>query len=797
MYSIRTKILSIAVISLTIIGTAFLIYSISTTNNYKQLRLEGIEKTVAYETTKVNKIIAEIERSAIFYAIAGLLSYEAGQYDSLLADVAPGRIGRRMAVEYIKSFPALMGGGFWFEPYAYKEDQLRAGFYVFHDGDSEIIKTDDAFFMYDYDYHNSIWYREIIGNITSPYQVVWTRPYFDDSDSYSLMTTASAGTFNEAGELIAISTADWEIDEVVRELVAIKPTPNSFVLLCVPERDYVISSTRTNAVTGASLRDIPWDITASSFNLDGIDYMRFGSFMDNGWLLSIQIPVKEIFAEIELRNERFSLIVVIVVGLTLLLAYLITSVFINAPIKKLTLGVSQIEFGNLDAQINISSKDELGLLAKVFNKMTRDLKKSIEKNVNEHAEKERISAELNVAATIQSSMLPSKFPLFPEKNEFDLYASIAAAKEVCGDFYDFFFINNNNLVIVIADVSGKGIPAALFMVIAKTLIKNCSSCKSPKSVVESVNKKLCEGNEAGMFVTAFIGFYNIPTGRFSFVNAGHNPPLFKKSGASSFEYLKTAPCLLMGFFDNAEYHEEEIFVESGDILCLYTDGVTEAMNENRELFGEQRLLEAANRSADFSLHDMLCAIKQDVDDFAEDVEQADDITMLALRIADRTGQDTEEHKLAVKANNENLNNVIEFINSRLKNCDYSSATKDEINIAAEEVFMNIVKYAYTPGSSDNDYGEVCITVSLSKSRPKGDGFSVSRIIIKFEDTGMPYNPLEQPPPDLNKSPAERDIGGLGIFLVRKLMDTVDYCRMREKNVLVITKEFLPLLEKAE
>ena len=778
-YSIRTKIVFLGLIFIALISAAFLIYSMTTTVNYKQLRLEGIEKTVAYETEKVNKIIAEIEHSAVFYAISGMLCYKAQSEE----------LGEDLVIEYADNFSVLIGGGFWFEPYAFKKDQLYAGFYAFRDKNA--VRIDDHF--EEYNYHNMVWYREIIENINKPYQVVWARPYVDDSGTYTLMTSAGVGLYDDAGKLIGITTADWEIEEVVRELTAIKPTENSFVILCVPEKDYIISSTRTSETIGLPMSFIPWDITADAFNFNGIDYLRFGKYMDNGWLLSIQIPEKEIFAEVERQNERFSVLIAIVSVSMLLTAYFLISRLINAPIKQLTFDVSKIALGNLDIKIKVNSKDELGLLAQVFKKMTGDLKTSIEEKTKEREEKERISAELNVAAIIQSSMLPCVFPPFPERKEIDLYAAMVPAKEVCGDFFDFFFVDKDNLAVLIADVSGKGVPAALFMVIAKTLIKNCSSCRTPGAVFDTVNKKLCEGNETGMFVTAFIGFYNLPSKKMTFVNAGHNPPLLKKQN-SAYEFLNTKPCVVLGFLKETKYHEEEIILEAGETLFLYTDGVTEAMNSEKELFGEERLLAAANKNKASPVHDLITAVKNEVDIFAQGSRQADDITMLALTIngeqltvnneqstenRDRGKENKEQLKskeITVLACVNNLDGVIRFITKSLEDFDFSSNEKNEICIASEEIFMNIANYAY-----GQEKGAVCISIN-SESSPKADA------LIRFEDTGKPYNPLEQPDPDFNASIAERQVGGLGIFMVKKLMDSVEYLYTGGKNVLLIGKK---------
>ena len=621
MKSLRAKILAIVILFPALIGTAFVMYSVIATGNYKRMRLENIEMTVAYSIEKINKIIADIERGAILYALGGIICHEESSRE----------LGEKIAVEYISSFSLTVGGGFWFEPYAYKEDQLRAGFYAFYDKTVGRVRLDDTFFMDEYDYHNMSWYTEIIGSVTQPYQVAWTKPYVDDSGSYSLMTTAGSSIFGEDGRPIAISTIDWEIEKMIETLSQeIQPTKGSFVLLCVPEKDYVIINT-LNGNSGTSVKEIPWDLNTGSFEMNGVRYIVISRVLDNGWYMSVQIPAHEIFAEMESENRNFSLIIFFSTVLMLCGAFYLISKLLNRPLKRLTDGVSRLGLGNLDTRIDVASDDELGLLAQTFNKMTADLETSIENYTRERSEKERIGAELSIATKIQASMLPRIFPPFPDRNEFDICASMLPAKEVGGDFYDFFMVDGDKLAVVIADVSCKGVPAALFMVIAKTLIKNnAQKGKTLKEVFETVNNLLCENNDAGMFVTAFMGILDIPTGKFSFVNAGHNAPLIKRADGE-YVFLKIKPALILAGFEGTAYREEETDLLPGDVIYLYTDGVTEAMNTENELFSDPRLLETANRYKDCDVKELLESIKKEVDLFANGAEQADDVTMLALR----------------------------------------------------------------------------------------------------------------------------------------------------------------------
>ena len=295
----------------------------------------------------------------------------------------------------------------------------------------------------------------------------------------------------------------------------------------------------------------------------------------------------------------------------------------------------------LDLLAQIRKKDEIGALARVIGKMETDIVQYVENLTAVTAEKERIGAELNVATQIQADMLPRIFPPFPERDEFDIYATMTPAREVGGDFYDFFLVDQDHLAVVIADVSGKGVPAALFMVIAKTLIKNHAQAgMDPSCVFETVNNQLCENNESGMFVTAFLGVLEISTGRFTYVNAGHNPPLVALE-AQPYHRLPSKRGFVLAGMEDVHYQQQEIIFHPGDCIFLYTDGVTEALNPNNVLYSEERLKVFFTRTdlAGKSLEEQLKLLHGDIAAFAAGAEQADDITMLLLRINKTSGRD--------------------------------------------------------------------------------------------------------------------------------------------------------------
>ncbi|MDE6738733.1 MAG: PP2C family protein-serine/threonine phosphatase, partial [Lachnospiraceae bacterium] len=285
-------------------------------------------------------------------------------------------------------------------------------------------------------------------------------------------------------------------------------------------------------------------------------------------------------------------------------------------------------------KLQISTGDEIENLFCAFRQMEQDINRYIEDITLVTAEKERIGAELNVATQIQADMLPGIFPAFPERKEFDIFASMNPAKEVGGDFYDFFLVDEDHLALVIADVSGKGVPAALFMVITKTLIKNQMLMGgSPGAVLEAVNNQLCENNEAEMFVTVWLAVYEISTGKVTAANAGHEYPAIRRAGGS-FELFKDPHGFVLAGMENVRYKEYEMELHAGDTLFVYTDGVPEATDTGNTLFGTDRMLEVLNGKCDTDPKKLIEGVKNEIGGFVGEAMQFDDITMLSLQVAD-------------------------------------------------------------------------------------------------------------------------------------------------------------------
>jgi sigma-B regulation protein RsbU (phosphoserine phosphatase) len=284
-----------------------------------------------------------------------------------------------------------------------------------------------------------------------------------------------------------------------------------------------------------------------------------------------------------------------------------------------------------DRLLAIKKHDEIGILAHSVHQMEYDICKNMEEIKSMAAEKERISTELSVAAKIQSDMLPKDYPAFPDRKDFDLFATMTPAKEVGGDLYDYILLDPDHLMITVGDVSGKGVPAALFMGKCKVLIALYSLLGlQPKEILERANVQLCKGNESGLFVTVWIGIYTFSTGELKFANAGHPFPVLYQNNEYSF--LKTKPNFVLGSMEYMPYEEHSIKLNKSDRIFIYTDGVTEATDSDNQLFGDERLLEAMKKTEHLTAPETLIKVREAIDEFVGTAEQFDDITMLTFEL---------------------------------------------------------------------------------------------------------------------------------------------------------------------
>ena len=350
-----------------------------------------------------------------------------------------------------------------------------------------------------------------------------------------------------------------------------------------------------------------------------------------GWKLGVSVPLKEIDREV--WSFVLKIIFALFLALLLLSALTLTGLqrFVVNPLKKLNEGTKITAHGDLDHQIEIKSRDEIGNLATSFNTMTKELKKYIKQLAETTAARERIESELKIAHDIQMGILPKEFPSFPGEYEVDIYAVLEPARQVGGDLYDFFLFSEDQLCFTIGDVSGKGVPAAVFMSAVKTLIKaTAKTIDRPSTILRIVNEEISKGNEYSTFVTVFLGLLNVRTGEMSYINAGHNPPLIIRRDKPA-EFLTGQKNMALGIDEDFHFRHDAITLKPGEGILLYTDGVTEAFNSKGELFSSERLQKDIADCQNILSKELVLKILKNVQSFSNDVPQSDDITILAVR----------------------------------------------------------------------------------------------------------------------------------------------------------------------
>ena len=454
--------------------------------------------------------------------------------------------------------------------------------------------------------------------------------------------------------------------------------------------------------------------------------------------------------------------VIIFATLFVFIYILIKRVIIN-NLEKVNNTLGKITKGDLNVTVDVRSSREFSSLSDDINSTVSTLKRYIAEAAA------RIDKELEYAKQIQLSALPTNFP---KDEEYAIYAQMIAAKEVGGDFYDFYKLNDTTVAFLVADVSGKGIPAAMFMMTAKTIIKDLAESGLPvNEIFTRANEKLCENNESDMFVTAWMGILDINTGNLQFANAGHNPPLLKRANGD-FEYLKTRAGFVLAGMEGVRYRVGELTLSFGDRLFLYTDGVPEATNTETKLYGEDRLLNFMNQNTTMEAVDLLPALKANIDEFVGEAPQFDDITMLMFDYKHKAGGMCM--KKAFSAKIEALSDVLSFVEHTLELYGCPKKTQVAICVAIEEVFVNVANYAY-----NGENGEVTLGIDFEEES--------RTVTFQMTDKGVPFDPLKEADPDITLSAEERKIGGLGIFIAKKTMDKLTYAYENGENILTMTK----------
>ena len=601
--------------------------------------------------------------------------------------------------------------------------------YVFKGKDTLEFKT---LATTEYDYPSKEWFIKPI----ETGQGYWSEPYIDHGGGDILMVTYSMPLKDKDGRVAAVITADISLDWLTELVGNIKVYPNAFsmvvshegrILVC-PAESLVMKSTIHEVV-----RTMDDTIALSALN----------RAMLAGESGSLRVKEKGVSSEVffsPVERTGWSLSIVI------------PDNEIYSGIKRIGLMVTVLQIVGLLLIVL--------LLYLVITNMLRNQKLS--------SQKERIEGELKIASDIQMSMVPKIFPPFPERKDIDMSATIVPAKEVGGDLYD-FYIRDEKLFFCVGDVSGKGIPASLVMAVTRSLFRTLSAHEaSPQRILTSMNNSMSETNESNMFVTFFCGVLDMKTGHMRYCNAGHNAPVMLTDHIS---FLPVEPNLPLGVMPGAHFREQEIDFKYDDAIFLYTDGLTEAENAQHELFGEERMKAALHgrRSADEHMENM----KAKVAGFVGDAPQSDDLTLLFIHYLNEKAPERRERHLILHNDIQQIPQLAEFIEKISEEKHLEQSLAMSLNLALEEAVTNVILYAYPEGSD----GLVDVEALV---RDKELEFIIS-------DSGTPFDPTAAPEADITLGVDERKIGGLGIFLVRNIMDSVSYERKDGKNILSMHK----------
>jgi sigma-B regulation protein RsbU (phosphoserine phosphatase) len=644
--SIVRKLVLVITVSSSMIFAVALAYNYASSRAMLETELESNARNLALSL--VNRV--EIELSSV-----------AKTTEAMARAIEIGALGEPELLSLLRSTleanPSIYGSTIAFEPYAFNARlRLYAPYLYRHDGRIELRRLEDSYHDVPYFYWD--WYQipHELGNIE------WTEPYFAEGAGNILMSSCSVPFYDESGgvrRLKGVVTADVSLDSLTQLVSSVRILKTGYaallsrngVILAHPLRNAIMNDSFfsiAEARKDPSLRAIGKRMVRgeSGFvhyqSLTGVtSWMYYAPIRSAGWTLAVVFPEAELLASV--RRLTYTMVSIGLVGV-LLLAVAVASIAtsITRPLRSLAEAAHDMCSGNFDVDLPlIRSKDEVGRLAKAFRVMRDSLKQYVIDLTETTVASARIQSELRVATEIQASLLPRTFPPFPERPEFEIFASMDPAKEVGGDFYDFFFVDPDNLCFLVADVADKGVPAALYMMVAKTLLKSEGQrLGEPDRILASVNRVLAEDNERCMFASVLCAILDVRSGAVRLANAGHNPPLLV--GVDTVTYLRLKPGPLLGPSPDAVYQTERIALRPGETLFLYTDGVTEATNPAEEAYGESRLFSALQRIAGSDPAGMIHHVRAEVLRHAAGAPQSDDVTMVAIKYRGQAAADERE-----------------------------------------------------------------------------------------------------------------------------------------------------------
>ena len=698
----------------------------------------------------------------------------------------------RIARDFISHDPSVFGTCLAFEPYLFNRDLYWYAPYAFEKHGKLQTKVLGS---YEYDYFKMDWYR-LPKLLNKP---IWTEPYYDEGGGDTLMCTYSTPIYrnvNGKKMFTGVLTMDVSLAGFARIVKNITLFKSGFGFL-VSRQGKIITSPKSvmnnqnildvarvgrGLETQSAIRKMlagKSDFTS----MDGVEakkepsFLSFAPVAQTGWSFGIVFPQDELFDDV----ITFLKIMLWVFGISIVIL-LITTILITRrltrPIVRLVEATHKIGHGDFNAKLPIrKSRDEVAQLTKAFSVMQEELRSYIHNLEETTTAKEKIESELQVAHNIQMGMLPRGFKT-PEN--WELFATLDPAKAVGGDLYDFFYLDDNHLCIAIGDVAGKGVPASLFMMVTRTLLRAKANARLPLSeLITSLNYELCKENPNQMFVTFFAGIVDLQSGVMEFCNAGHNYPyIIHQDG--QLHQLKIRNGLPLGIFENSVYTTSQYSFNPCEIIVMTTDGITDALNGTNDFFGEANLaasLTALAKKSTKSLTELLIA---EVKRFSNGTEQADDITILALQykyLNRKTRQAMQTYHLTLLNQVSELDKIIIKLEEISEIWQIPARIVMEINLALEELFTNVVFYAF----DDKDPHTIKVEFSLIDDH---------NMQLRLEDDGKPFNLLEKNTGEtIEQSLEERQIGGLGIHFIKEMMGNIEYQRSGNNNIVLLTKTF--------
>ena len=674
-----------------------------------------------------------------------------------------------------------------FEPYYFRDKGRYFSAYTKHIGDSlrTIQGGSDI-----YQYFFADWYLmpQLLG------KPCWTEPYMDLDvpTNTSEMVTSYCQTINDhQGQVIGVINTSLSISWLSQNISALRPYPNSYSIMIGRGGTYFVHPDTTKitrqtiftqtieqpdtAITALGYAMTHGEEGVKQMSLNGEDcYVFYKPLGQTGCSMAIVCPESDIFGGFDrLRN---SVRAIVLIGLLLML-YLFIRIITRElqPLRRLAYEAETIASGQFDAPLpDFQRIDEIGQLSHSFGNMQQSLVKYIDELKNTTAQKASIERDLRIASGIQMGMLPEKFPTREDRDDVQLFASLTPAKEVGGDLFDFYF-RDEKLFFCIGDVSGKGVPASLFMAVTRSTFRTVSAHESmPDRIVTQMNKTIADMNKNLMFVTLFVGVLDLPTGRMYFCNAGHDAPLLVGAGVGELACDANIP---VGFMPSWKYSLQETQIFTGTTILLFTDGLTEAMNADNEQFQMERVNDVAFQALSVGQQEpreLIGRMTEAVHQFVGDAEQSDDLTMMAIQYI-RQQHDVKMRKsLVLPCDLQEVPRLNAFVEEVCQEVGFDQEVTAQMKVAVEEAVVNVMKYAYPAGQQRD------VTIEAASND--------ARLKFTIIDCGKPFDPTVQSAADTTLPAKERKIGGLGIHIIRQNMDSINYERIDQLNVLTLRKK---------